>query len=791
MLYNNNSKNSDETESKKRDQNSYHITHIHPLPNNKLNSEHDLIIDNSNSDETKLVWHIMGMDCAHCAQTIENGLKPLSNKISRLKIIFATEKLVVWLLKSDQKTVKLIENKIVELGFTPILETTDHPIQSKKADKKAFQPLITVGLLIIISYLIQLTAPLYSKYAFIVTAIVGLVPITKKAVTLFRSGTPFSIETLLTISATGALFIGAAEEACMVIFLFMIGEMLEAIATNRAKKGISSLVNLMPQETTIIKEGKRYIVATNSLKPNDIIEISAGGRLPADVKLISDTAVIDESALTGESIPVNYFTNDKIMAGSLVVDKTVQLQVISKTGENAIDRILQLIEDAEDRKAPIERFIDKFSRYYTPIILLLAILIITIPPLFLHADWYRWIYRGLTLLLIGCPCALVISTPAAITSALSNAAKFGVLIKGGIALENIGAVKVIAFDKTGTLTEGRPQITDILLSSTEQNNVTAISQNELLELAAAIEIGSNHPLAKAIVDEALTKKINIKPADNRKALPGIGVQGDIDGKTVTIRSPNKMSDIALSEDDKRLILQLEERGKTVVVIESKQIDFSKIDSNKIESNEKEYKENESDKKALDELDTDKKILGIIALQDRLRADASKAIKELHVLGLKTVMLTGDNRRAAKAIADELNIDYFAELTPAEKLIEIEKIHKITPIAMVGDGINDSPAMKSATVGIAMGSGSDVALESADAALTKNSLLSLPTLIRLTRFANRNIRQNITIALGIKALFLITSILGITGLWLAVLADSGTTAIVTANALRLLRFKDKR
>lgn len=771
MLYNNKSENSHPIHQNDCHDDCQNIAHNHDHDSHHSHENHQAIdcCENQNSCKTqaneydeptddperqgehiKLTWTIQGMDCAHCAQKIENGVKTLPN-VSQTKIIFSTEKLIVFVPQKNEQIVKLIEDKVTELGYTPIFESSpEQSVQHQHSsilNKKELIPLALLGTLIVVSYILLLVNHQVGQYAFIITAIIGLLPILKEAFVLTRSGTPFAIESLMSISAIGALFIGAAEEATMVIFLFMIGEMLEGVASNKAKKGISSLVQLMPEETIIIIDGKRKTVASHTLKPNDIIEISSGGRLPADVILISEQANIDESALTGESIPVNYLCGDKILAGSLVVDNTVQLKVISETGQNAVDRILQLIEDAEDRKASIERFIDKFSRYYTPSIALFAFLVIFIPPLMMGADWYTWIYRGLTLLLIGCPCALVISTPAVITSALSCAAKQGVLIKGGAALEHIGSVKTIAFDKTGTLTQGKPQVTDIIDGDK--------STNDLLAIAAAIESGSHHPLAKAIVEYTQQLQIQFKEADNRKAIAGVGIQGQIGQELIYIVSPNKITTVsnAITDQNKQIINQLENAGKTVVAVV-----------------------------------TSDKLLGIIALQDVLRNDAISAINELQQLGLKTLMLTGDNQRAAKAIAGQLNMDYLAELLPADKLTEIEKIGQDSAIAMVGDGINDSPAMKAATVGIAMGSGSDVALETADAALTKNSLLSLPKLIRLTRFANKNIKQNITIALGIKLIFLITSLLGYTGLWLAVLADSGTTAIVTANALRVLRFK---
>lgn len=718
------------------------------------------------SSSEKISWHIQGMDCANCAKKIENSVKNIDQVIES-KVYFSTEKLTATIPANTPQLIEKIESQISGLGYRSVraepsthnshapsdsapqlaaaAQTTEPHEHSAHLSVREFIPLALLAFLIALSYLISQFNPLYGEYAFIISAVIGVLPIAKAALAAARSSTPFTIESLMCISAIGALFIGAAAEASMVVFLFMIGELLEGIAANRARKGISSLMALMPEETTLLVDGQRRQVPSKHLKPDDRIEIASGGRLPADVILESEQATLDESALTGESIPVEYSRGAKILAGSLVVDKTVQFRVISEQGQNAVDRILQMIEEAEERKAPIERFIDRFSRYYTPSIALFALLVIVLPPLLAGADWYTWIYRGLTLLLIGCPCALVISTPAAITSALSSSARQGVLIKGGAALEALGQVKTIAFDKTGTLTEGKPQVTDVVSPT--------LQIAELLQLASAIEAGSSHPLAKAIISHSQQQGVTLLEADNRTAIAGIGVKGQLNQQQIYLLAPNKVNklEISLSLEWQTQIDGLESQGKTVVVIVVEQT-----------------------------------IMGLIALQDTLRSDTAAALSQLRQLGLDSIMLTGDNQRAASAIARQLAIEYRAELLPEDKLNVIDTLNQTQPVAMVGDGINDSPAMKAASVGIAMGSGSDVALETADAALTKNSLISLPTLIRIARSTNRIIKQNIAIALGFKALFLVTSLLGITGLWIAVLADSGTTAIVTANALRLLR-----
>ncbi|HBH69563.1 MAG TPA: zinc/cadmium/mercury/lead-transporting ATPase, partial [Erwinia persicina] len=421
------------------------------------------------------------------------------------------------------------------------------------------------------------------------------------------------------------------------------------------------------------------------------------------------------------------------------------LEVMSEPGKSAIDRILHLIEEAEERRAPIERFLDRFSRIYTPVIIVLSLGVVLVPPLLLGAAWQPWIYKGLTLLLIGCPCALVISTPAAITSGLAAAARRGALIKGGAVLESLGSVRTMAFDKTGTLTEGKPQVTAIL-------PLAAMDEEQLLATAAAIEQGSSHPLAKAIISAAAQRQLTLPLANDQRALAGSGVEAEVSGRLLTISSPSRLPDGMLKAERGRTE-ELENAGNTVVVLHDGQ-----------------------------------QMLGLIALRDTLRADARAALDEIRALGIHAVMLTGDNPRAAAAIAGELDIDYRAGLLPEDKVTAISQLNQQQPVAMVGDGINDAPAMKAATVGIAMGGGSDVALETADAALTHNRLNALAAMIRLSRATHANIRQNVALALGLKGIFLITTLMGITGLWLAVLADSGATALVTANALRLLRKK---
>ncbi|MEQ1964043.1 zinc/cadmium/mercury/lead-transporting ATPase [Xenorhabdus khoisanae] len=725
--------------------------HEHTHKHNGAHCSHDhahAVQDTSPLELTanqRFNWIIQGMDCPSCAGKIENAVKKLP-EAKQVKVLFTTEKLVV---DSDVDIRAAVEKAVKQAGFE--IKETDSSSKLPPATNpwKTFSPILILAALMFASWGISSINAPAGQIAFIITTLIGLYPVATKAIKLIRSGTPFAIETLMSVAAIGALFIDATAEAAMVILLFKLGEILESYAAGRARRGVSALMALVPDQALLVKDGKKKTVSAAELRPGDIIEVAPGARLPTDAELLSPFASFDESALTGESVPVERQQGEKVAAGCLSVDSAVQMRVISEPGHNAIDRILQLIEEAEERRAPIERFIDRFSRIYTPLIILFSALVVLIPPLFFAGSWESWIYRGLTLLLIGCPCALVISTPAAITSALAAATRRGSLIKGGAALEQLGAVTTIALDKTGTLTEGKPQVTDI----EPAENITT---ETVLALAGAVESGSHHPLAKSILEAAERKGVTIVEAEQRKALAGIGVEGQLSGQRILVAAPGRLPENTLSADWKQRVADLENGGKTAVAVMQ-----------------------------------DTQFMGLIAMQDTLRQDAIDTIRLLKKQGVQAVMLTGDNPRAAAAIAGQLGIDYRAGLLPEDKVKAVTELNKNHHTMMVGDGINDAPAMKAASIGVAMGSGTDVALETADAALTHNRLTGLAEIIALSRTTHYNIRQNITIALGLKAIFLITSLLGITGLWMAVLADSGATALVTANAIRLLRVKQQK
>ncbi|WP_256741522.1 heavy metal translocating P-type ATPase, partial [Cronobacter sakazakii] len=600
-----------------------------------------------------LRWQVAGMDCAACARKVENAVRQVP-EVRQVQVLFATEKLVVDAPASQREA---IEQAVRAAGYT--LREANAAAPATPSGLRENLPIIVIAVFMALSWALEQVHPLAGRIAFTVTTLVGLFPVARQAWRLIRSGNPFAIETLMSVAATGALIIGASEEAAMVLLLFLVGERLEGWAANRARSGVSALVALRPETAVRLRGEARETVAISDLQPGDVIEVAAGGRLPADGKLLAAAASFDESALTGESLPVERQPGEKVPAGATSVDRLVSLEVTSRPGDSAIDRILHLIEEAESKRAPIERFIDRFSRIYTPVIMAAALLTALIPPLLFAAPWLPWIYKALALLLIGCPCALVISTPAAITSGLAAATRFGALIKGGAALEALGRVEQIAFDKTGTLTAGTPQVTAV-------DPVDGLEAEALLAYAAAVEQGSTHPLAQAVVREATTRGVATLRAGAQRTLAGAGVEAQVEGRLLRISAPDKVS-IEISPEWLARIREQEAQGQTVIVVTA------------------------SDR-----------LLGTLALRDTQRADARDAVEKLRALGVGSVMLTGDNPRAAAAIAAELGMEYRAGLLPADKVTAVNALNARAPLAVVGDGINDAPAMKAATIGIAMG-----------------------------------------------------------------------------------------
>ncbi len=749
-----------------------------------LETEVSQLIDDIAQHHTHATFKVEGMDCASCAKTVESAVCRIPG-VSGYKLNYLAEKLEV-AYNPKETTHQDFAAKIEPLGYkirvfaeSPNTTTTqgehDHAHDHRHAEEthahdhteehsqgmpwyqtRQGKPVVVSGILLALAFAFSFIAPQFSQYGYMVATLIGGWQFAVKAYRGARVGNPWTINTLMSVAALGAMLIGEASEAAVVVFLFAVGELLEGVAAGRARAGIRSLAALAPKTAFVVHDEDHndergthtHEVPADLLKVGQFVLIQPGGRVPADGTIVEGQSALDDSPVTGESVPVNKKEGDTVYAGSINTDNVLKVRVDKAASDNTIARIIKMVEEAQENKAPTQRFIDRFSRYYTPGVMLVSLLVIVIPPLFFGGVWHDWIYKGLSLLLIGCPCALLISVPAAVTSGISAGARKGLLIKGGAVLETIGTVKIIAFDKTGTLTEGKPKVTDVI--------PLGVSEDDLLAKAAAVEQGSSHPLAKAIVDKAKANKITLPSSSDQKAVQGRAATAIIDGRLHAVGSPRYAAELApLSAEIQKTIEGLEQQGKTVVVVLN-----------------------------------DKHLLGLLAIRDEARSDAKQALSELKHLGVQGVMLTGDNARTGKAIADELGLAVKADLMPQDKLRLIAEIKQSGKVAMIGDGINDAPALAQADIGIAMGGGTDVALETADAALLRNSVTGVTDLVKLSRATMVNIKQNITVALGLKVIFLITTLLGFTNLWMAILADTGATVLVTANALRLLGFKSR-
>ncbi len=698
---------------------------------------------------------VEGMDCASCAAKIETAVKRLPG-VGDVDVNYSGG-VVSLTLDEDRTSRSAVEGSIRALGYAPLGSvasteaTHDHDDVRDRPwwRTRKGQLVIATGALLALAFLISYVEPQWSHVAYIAAALIGLVPIARRGLAGALAGTPFSIETLMSVAAVGAVAIGEAEEAAVVVFLFAVGELLEGVAAGQARAGIKALIDLVPRTAFRQQEGSAEVenVPVEVLAIGDIVVVRPGDRIPSDGIVVRGQSDVDEAPVTGESVPILKARGANVFAGSISTNGELQVEITRTAADNTISRIVYMVEEAQSSKAPTARFIDRFSRWYTPAAMLVSALVIVVPPLLFGADWFTWVYRGLAVLLIACPCALVISTPAAIASGLAAGARHGLLVKGGAALETLGRVKTVAFDKTGTLTVGRPQVTDTVAIGT--------TDEEVLAKAAAAEQSSSHPLGVAIVAAAKERHLDIPQSFGESlATAGKAVTTRLKSGLVSVGSPRHAAEQGeLASDVAQRIVELEDEGKTVVVVSE-----------------------------------NKRPIGLIALRDQPREDAHEGIARLRALGITPVMLTGDNGRTAAAIGGALGLEARAELLPDAKLKAISEYKAEAPIAMVGDGINDAPALAAASVGVAMGGGTDVALETADAALLKNRVTGVAELVSLSRATLANIWQNVTLALALKGAFLLTTLVGYTPLWMAILADTGATVLVTINALRLLRFR---
>ncbi|MER8550802.1 heavy metal translocating P-type ATPase [Mesorhizobium sp. M0976] len=703
-----------------------------------------------------LKLQIEGMDCAACALKIETAMKRLPG-VNDINVSYSAGTLALN-VDPDRTSQRTIEEKIRALGYQPAGSAPE--ARTALPTKRVREPwwrgtkarlVFMTGALFAAAFVASFFLPEWDTSLYATAALISIVPFARRAVAGALAGSPFTIETLMSVAALGAVAIAEAEEAAVVIFLFAVGELLETVAAGRARAGIEALIDLVPRMALrVTGNGQTESVSVEALAIDDRVLVRPGDKIPSDGVVEDGSSEVNEAPVTGESVPVLKEAGAKVFAGSINANGELRVRITHVAADNTIARIIHMVEEAQESKAPTARMIDRFSRWYTPGTMAVAALIIVVPPLAFGGDWMTWIYRGLATLLIACPCALVISTPAAIASGLAAGARQGLLIKGGAALETLGKVVTVAFDKTGTLTRGHPKVTDVV--------ALLGSEDDVLARAAAVERNVSHPLGIAIVEAAKERALELPAAfGGGIAVPGKAVTARLKSGFASVGSPRHAAEeTEIPADVRDRILALESEGKTVVVLMA-----------------------------------GKKIEGLIALRDEPRDDAAEGVRRLKERGVNVLMLSGDNQRTANAIAAGLGLEARGELLPDAKLAEIGRLKEAGPIAMVGDGINDAPALAAASVGIAMGGGTDVALETADAALLRDRVEGVADLVELSQATLGNIWQNIALALALKAVFLATTLFGVTTLWMAILADTGATVLVTANALRLLAYRPSK
>jgi Cd2+/Zn2+-exporting ATPase len=745
---------------------------------------------------TEQTYHITGMDCADCARGLEKGVGKLDG-IELCQISFTTETLRV----SGDVAPESIISRVEEMGYGVVDPDDSDPSQSTDSSPSSFlhymwwrrdTRLALLAIVFILPGLIfdELLPGLGVESSIIdVMSIVAMLiagtPIFKSAWAAVRINRDININVLMSIAAIGAVLIGAYTEAAMVMVLFVLAEAIEGYTADRARQNIRGLMELAPNEATVMRycidcaghlgqdgyEGgpcpfcgvEEQRVPVTELQIGETIVVKPGERIPMDGRLLAGHSAVNQAPITGESIPVEKAPGDEAFAGSINGPGTLEIEVTHLAADNTISRLIKMVEEAQDKRAPTQRFVDQFAKYYTPAVVIVAALVAVIPVLFFGQMLIDpvdatagWLYRALALLVVACPCALVISTPVSIVSAISNGARNGVIFKGGAHLEELSRVRAIAFDKTGTLTKGRPAVVAVQAAQCDLSDAELCAHcDEFLALASAVERRSEHPLAQAVVAKADEQGVNGRypAADNVQSLTGRGVTGMVNGRSVTIGSHHYFDDHEAHKIHRQALAAADAHGYTTMLV----------------SQDDEYQ-------------------GYFAVADTVRQSSQQAIAQLKQLGIDhLVMLTGDNEATAQKVGAEVGVtEIRANCLPADKVTAVTQLREqYGHVVMVGDGINDAPALASANVGIAIGSTAQ-AMETADITLMRDSLLPLPFAIKLSRATMRIIWVNVALALGLKFAFFLLVLLGLGTMWMAVLADMGVSLLVTLNGMRLLR-----
>jgi Zn2+/Cd2+-exporting ATPase len=688
------------------------------------------------------VVRVEGMDCASCAATVEKRVGRLPG-VRWATVNFAAGRLDA---EHDPGLMEKIEETVRDAGYG-VGET-------RGVEQTPFwrtpRMLLTAasGLLFVVGVALQFAgAPEFAPVVPYAAAIlVGGLPIFRAAISALKAR-HLDMNALMSMAVIGAVGIGAFGEATLVVVLFSAGNALQVFAIDRTRGAVRALMRLAPDEVLVRRGGVDSLVPAEGVGVGELVVVRPGERLAVDGEVYEGQTTVDEAPVTGESTAVEKSPGDAVFSGSLNGSGGIVVRATRKAGDSTLQRIARMVDEAQGSEAPAEQFVDRFSRVYTPLVVAIAVALATVPPL-LGADFGTWFYRALALLIIACPCSLVISTPVTVVSGIGAASRRGILIKGGAVLEATGRLKALVFDKTGTLTEGRPVVSGVVV-------LEGHDQNEALRLAGALERRSEHPLAHAVLSAAEETGQALPAVSGFRGIPGRGAEGEIEGRHYLIGSPRLFAEKSIPLDIAGPALQdIEEAGETPVI-----------------------------------LGGPGGPMAVFGLADAVRQDAYAALETLRSAGVEElIMLTGDAESPAGRVADLLDIAYRAQLLPEQKVEAVrELVEKHGAAGMVGDGINDAPALAASTVGFAMGAaGTDVALETADVALMQDDLRKLAAAVRLSRSAGRIIRQNVFVSIAIKGVFVLLAPFGLITLWLAVLADMGTSIAVTLNGLRLFK-----
>lgn len=708
-----------------------------------------------------LHFRIAGMDCMEEVAALRQAVGPVVGGDDRLSFDILNRRLTV-----DAGVPTIAPSAIMEavartgMRAEPWTADIDH---ASGADSSAWNRSLVwtslSGSFLVVALLLQAAFAWHlvpgfplevaERFFLVASILCGLWLVGPKAIRAARRLRP-DMNLLMSIAIIGAIIIGEYLEAASVAFLFALAETLEAWSIRRAHKAISALMDLSPPTARLIKtDGVEEVRAIEEVPVRSRIIVKPGERIPLDGKVVAGTSHINQAPITGESIPVGKQIGDSVFAGTVNGNGALEIETTKAADDTTVAHIVRMVEEAQTRRSPSEQWVERFARYYTPTVMVVAVLIFLVPPLLLGQTWTDWFYRSLVLLVIACPCALVISTPVSIVAALAAAARQGILIKGGVFVEAPARLRAVALDKTGTLTEGRPSVQAVI-------PLDGHSETELLERVAALEARSEHPLAVAILEHARAAGISVRAAEDYEEIPGKGASGRWNGETYWLGSVRLLQERGQQTPEvQQRIASLADQGQTVVVVGNQ-----------------------------------RHVCGLLALSDTVRPSAKSALAGLKAAGIQhVIMLTGDTATTAEAIGREVGVDEIrAELLPAEKVRAVEKlVQEYKNVAMVGDGVNDAPALATASLGVAMGvAGSDAAVETADIALMSNDLTKLPWVVGLSQRTLNIIRQNIWFSLLVKAAFVVLTFIGYSTLWGAIAADTGASLLVIFNGLRLLR-----